>query len=186
MVTRRLPARPVRHARAYTYVAVLLLLAVHGVVLAIAGATWHSAQQREKERELLFVGDQFRSALRSYAHSGAGVAGQLPRSLDDLLRDPRYPGTKRHLRKVFVDPMTGKAEWGLLRTPDGMAITGVFSTSQEAPIKRANFEGDDEAFEGAARYSEWKFQYPPAHPPPAAPAQPANPSPAPPAAAQGR
>ena len=177
MVTRR---RLVRHARAYAYVAILLLLVGHGVVLAIAGAAWHAAQQREKERELLFVGDQFRSALRSYAQSGAGGAGQSPRSLDDLLRDPRYSGTKRHLRKVFVDPMTGKAEWGLVRTPDGGAVTGVFSTSQEAPIKRTSFEGDDAAFAGAARYSEWKFQYPPAHPPPD------NATPAPPVTAQAQ
>jgi len=148
--------------RGFTYIAVLLLVALHGVVLAVAGTMWHVAQKREKERELLFVGDQFRRALRSYAASGPGLAGQLPRSLDDLIRDPRVPGIRRHLRKVFVDPMTGTTDWGLVLTPDGNAILGVYSRSQDAPLKTGNFPVDDQEFEGASMYSEWKFLYRPA------------------------
>jgi type II secretory pathway pseudopilin PulG len=144
-----------------TYVAVLLLVALQGAVLAAAGTVWHTAQKREKERELLFVGDQFRRAIRAYAASGPGAAGQLPRSLEDLLRDPRFPGAKRHLRKIFVDPITGKQDWGLVRTPDGHGIEGIFSLSGEAPLKTGNFRADDRDFEGAKRYSEWKFFYRP-------------------------
>ena len=147
--------------RGFTYIAILLLVALHGVVLAVAGTMWHVAQKREKERELLFVGDQFRRALRSYAASGPGLAGQLPRSLDDLIRDPRVPGIKRHLRKVFVDPMTGTADWGLVLTRDGNAIVGVYSRSQDAPLKTGNFPADDQDFEGASKYSEWTFLYRP-------------------------
>ena len=145
--------------RGLTYIAVLFLIALHGTVLGAVGIVWHTAQQREKERELLFVGDQFRRAIRAYSQSGPGAAGQLPKSLDDLIRDPRLPGTKRHLRKIFVDPMTGTMEWGLVKTPDGAAIAGVYSRSEDAPLKTANFQPDDIAFEGAAKYSEWKFLY---------------------------
>jgi type II secretory pathway pseudopilin PulG len=145
--------------RGLTYIAVLFLIALHGTVLGAVGILWHTAQQREKERELLFVGDQFRRAIRAYAQSGPGAAGQLPKSLDDLIRDPRLPGIKRHLRKVFVDPMTGTMEWGLVKTPDGAGIAGVYSRSEDAPFKTANFQPDDKEFEGAAKYSEWKFQY---------------------------
>ena len=155
--------------RGLTYVAVLFIIALHGTVLGAVGRVWHTAQQREKERELLFVGDQFRRAIRAYAQSGPGLAGQLPRSLDDLIRDPRLPGIKRHLRKVFVDPMTGSMEWGLVRTPDGAGIVGVYSRSEVAPIKTANFQPDDREFEGAAKYSEWKFQYKPFNVPAASP-----------------
>lgn len=158
--------------RGLTYIAVLLLIALHGTVLAAAGMVWHTVQKREKERELLFVGDQFRRAIRSYAQTGPGVAGQLPRSLDDLIRDPRLPGIKRHLRKVFVDPMTGKMEWGLVKTPDGNGIVGVYSRSEEAPLKTANFQPDDKEFEGAAKYSDWKFQYNPINRPSASQPQP--------------
>jgi type II secretory pathway pseudopilin PulG len=145
--------------RGLTYIAVLFLIALHGTVLAAAGIVWHTAQKRENERELLFVGDQFRRAIRSYAQSGPGVAGQLPKSLDDLMQDPRLPGIKRHLRKVFVDPMTGNMEWGLVKTPDGVGIVGVYSRSEDAPFKTANFQPDDKEFEGMAKYSDWKFQY---------------------------
>ena len=154
--------------RGLTYIAVLFLVALHGAMLGAVGIFWHTAQQRDKERELLFVGDQFRRAIRAYAQSGPGVAGQLPKSLDDLIRDPRLPVIKRHLRKVFVDPMTGSTEWGLVKTPDGAGIAGVYSRSEDAPLKTANFQPDDKEFEGAAKYSDWKFQYLPIARPPAA------------------
>lgn len=148
--------------RGFTYVVVLLLLALHGAVLAVTGTLWHIAQKREKERELLFVGDQFRRAIRSYAASGPGTAGQLPGSLDDLLLDPRAPVVKRHLRRIYLDPMTGTKDWGLVMTPDGKAIVGVYSHSREAPLKTGNFSAGDEDFENAAGYSDWKFLYRPA------------------------
>lgn len=153
--------------RGLTYIAILFLIALHGTVLAAVGIVWHTAQQREKERELLFVGDQFRRAIRSYAQSGPGIAGQLPKSLDDLIQDPRLPGIKRHLRKIFVDPMTANMEWGLVKTPDGGGIAGVYSRSEDTPFKTANFQPDDKEFEGAAKYSDWKFQYLPIDRPPA-------------------
>ena len=156
----RSTGRP-RQQRGLTYIAVLLAIALHGAVMAAAGAVWHTAQKRERERELLFIGDQFRSAIRAYAQSGPGTRGQLPRTLDDLLLDPRLPGNKRHLRKIFVDPITWKAEWGLVKTPDGTAILGVYSLSDETPLKKANFAPADKAFEDAARYSDWKFVYKP-------------------------
>jgi type II secretory pathway pseudopilin PulG len=155
------------YQRGFTYIAVLLLIALQTAVVVAVGAVWHTAQKREKERELLFVGDQFRTAIRSYALSGPGVAGQLPRSLDDLLRDPRFPGVKRHLRKIFVDPMTRRAEWGLVRTPDGSGIAGVYSLSEEAPLKTAGFGPAYMEFEGAASYSKWKFSYNPVNQVPA-------------------
>ncbi|NNU42343.1 type II secretion system protein [Ramlibacter montanisoli] len=147
--------------RGFTYIALLLAVAVQGAVLAATASVWHTAQKRERERELLFVGEQFRSAIRAYAQTGPGTAGQLPATLDDLLLDPRFPGTRRHLRKVFVDPMTWKAEWGLVRTPDGRGILGVYSLSPEKPLKTANFRPADRAWEGANSYSEWKFVYKP-------------------------
>jgi type II secretory pathway pseudopilin PulG len=161
MVNQRLPAHRIRRQRGLTYIALLLAIALHGAVLAAAGSVWHTAQKREKERELLFIGDQFRRAIRSYAQTGPGIQGQLPKSLDELLLDPRHPGIKRHLRKLFVDPVTWKKEWGLVKTPDGNAIIGVYSLSQEAPLKTANFLPADQAFKEAATYGDWKFVYQP-------------------------
>lgn len=147
--------------RGLTYIALLLAIALHGAVLAAAGSVWHTAQKRERERELLFIGDQFRRAIRSYAQGGPGIKGQLPKTLDQLLLDARFPVVKRHLRKIFVDPVTWNKEWGLVRTADASAIIGVHSLSNEAPLKTANFQPSDQAFEGAATYADWRFVYQP-------------------------
>ena len=97
-----------------------------GVTLALTGVTWQTVVQREKETDLLFVGGEFRRAIQKYYADH----GLYPRQLADLLKDPSFPGTRRYLRKIYFDPITGKKEWGVLRTPDG-SIMGIFSTSDE-------------------------------------------------------
>lgn len=147
----------------FTYLGVLFLVAVIGIVLASVGTLWSAAKQRERERELLFVGGQFRRAIQQYYEHTPGPVKQYPKSLEDLLQDSRHPVTRRFLRKIFTDPMTGKAEWGMVQGPDGR-LTGVYSLSEEQPIKTANFREADHAFEGKSTYSEWKFVYAPKPP----------------------
>ena len=88
---------------------------------------------------MLFVGNQFRQAIRSYVQAGPG---QYPATLKDLLLDPRSPTPRRHLRRLFIDPITGKPDWGLVLAPEG-GIMGVHSLSSREPLKRANFEPQD-------------------------------------------
>jgi hypothetical protein len=73
----------------------------------------------------------------------------------------------RHLRRVYPDPITGKDEWGLVKSADG-GFAGVYSLSEEAPLKTAGFALRDASFEGKARYADWQFTYAP----PTAPAKP--------------
>jgi type II secretory pathway pseudopilin PulG len=145
-------------AKGFTYLGVLLIVVLMGVGLAGAGVLWSTAAQRDREAELLFVGDQFRRAIGSYHDSSAGEK-QFPLRLDDLLRDARLPNTRRHLRRIYVDPMTGKSNWGLVMRGD--RIVGVYSRSEAEPIKRAGFAPGDAAFETASAYSEWRFVYAP-------------------------
>lgn len=140
----------------FTYIGLMVLVAIMGVVLAATGAVWHTAQKREKERELLFVGDQFRRALNLYYLHTPGNARRYPLSLEDLLKDPRYPGIKRYLRRIYADPVTGSTEWGLVKGPAG-EIFGVYSQSKDEPLKKANFSRVDRNFEGRTRYSDWVF-----------------------------
>ena len=143
----------------FTYLAALFLIVVMGVMLAAIGKVWDTAQQREKERELLFVGNQFRQAIGRYYHHPPGGEKFFPQKLEELLLDPRQIGTQRYLRKIYRDPMTGQAEWALF-VVNGR-ITGVYSMSQKAPLKSSNFRLADKAFESAEKYGDWKFVYTP-------------------------
>jgi type II secretory pathway pseudopilin PulG len=148
-------------AHGFTYIGLLVAIVVIGIGLAVAGTVSHTLQLREKERELLFVGDQYRRAISMYYEQSPGGLKQYPKKLEDLLRDNRYPGVQRYLRRLYVDPLTAKKEWGLVETP-GIGITGVYSLSDLAPVKTANFPALYQSFRGAKKHSDWKFVYLPA------------------------
>lgn len=147
-----------RRESGITYLVVLMLIAMMGGVLAATGVIWKTAQQREKERELLFIGDQFRKAIMLYYERSPGLSKLYPKNLENLLKDDRYPSAQRYIRKIYIDPMTRTREWGLVPAPDG-GIMGVYSLSDEETLKTANFSSSDQAFEGKAQYSEWQFVY---------------------------
>ena len=145
--------------RGFTYVGLLIAVALAGVALAAAGTLWSTTAKRDKELDLLFVGDQYRRAIGSY-YEGTPGAKRYPQRLEDLLEDKRLAVTRRHLRQVYADPMTGQPNWELVRLPDG-AIVGVHSRSDAKPMKVANFAPRDESFADAASYRDWVFAYAP-------------------------
>ncbi len=140
----------------------LLAVAFLGIGLAAIGTVWATVAQRERETQLLFVGDAYRAAINSYYASGP-VAHQLPKELDELIEDRRGPVLRRHLRRLYPDPITGQLDWELIRDPDG-GIRGLNSTSARAPLKRAHFSADDAEFEAAECYCDWKFVFSPLRP----------------------
>lgn len=143
----------------FTYVGVLILIAIIGIASAATVQVGSVVQRREAEQELLEIGIEFQNALISYAN--ATPPGQLrtPKTLQDLVKDPRNPKPVRHLRKIYADPLTGKAEWGLVQSPDGAGIIGIYSLSDAKPIKIGNFEVMFKDFEGKESYRDWKFIY---------------------------
>ena len=145
--------------RGFTYLGMLLLVALMGFGLAAFGELYSHASQREKERELLFIGSQFRDAIASYYNKSPG-AKAYPKKLDDLVEDKRFPMPQHHLRRVYSDPMTGKAEWALVEAPGG-GFMGVHSLSEETPIKSANFSAKEATFADAENYTKWTFTYSP-------------------------
>jgi len=152
-----------KKARGFTYLTVLFLVAMMAGGLALIGEVWHTSNLREKEADLLHVGDEYRRAIERYVRSGNN---QYPKSLADLIRDPRQPGVVRHLRRLYPDPMTGKDEWGLVKSNDG-GIAGVHSLSDAAPLKVAGFALRDASFEGKSKYSDWQFIFAANQKPPA-------------------
>jgi type II secretory pathway pseudopilin PulG len=146
--------------RGFTLAGALILIAVLGAGMAAYGEIASHAMQREKEQELLFVGNQFRQAIRGYYEQTPGAAKRFPQKLEDLLLDKRHPVPVRHLRRLYPDPMTGKADWAPIEAPEG-GIMGVHSASQAATLKTWGFAARDRVLEGAASYSQWHFSYAP-------------------------
>ncbi len=138
----------------------MFAVAIAGLLLAVTSEVSSHSRQREKEKELLYVGDQFREAIALYYQRTPGAVKRYPEKLEDLLEDKRYLSMQRYLRKIHADPMTGKSQWGMIAAPGG-GIMGVHSLSDQRPIKSANFDTTDQSFAGGQRYSDWNFLYDP-------------------------
>lgn len=146
------------HESGFTYLAILFAVAISSIVLTGTISLWSLERQRDKERELLFIGNQFRQAIAHYYENSPGGIKQYPIKLTDLLSDNRFSTIQRHLRQIYIDPISGTDNWELVITTSG-GISGVFSRSHGCPIKRAEFSERDEQFLGKNRYSDWKFIY---------------------------
>ena len=141
----------------------LFSVAISGALLAAGSVVWSQQARREREHELLLIGNEFRRAIGLYYERTPGAVKRYPEKLEGLLRDDRYLSTQRYLRRLYRDPMTGKSEWELVQAPGG-GITGIYSLSNGEPIKTRGFDEVDKDFEGKSRYSDWRFVYTP--PPP--------------------
>ncbi|MEK6736770.1 MAG: type II secretion system protein [Pseudomonadota bacterium] len=158
-----------RHTNGFIYLWALFAVTLAGILMAAIGQSWQIKSQREKESELLFIGEQFRKAIVSYHSSSPGTAKQYPDSLEKLVLDTRTTTTKRHLRKIYLDPMTNSIEWGLVKEPAPQqqgpgttssannGIIGVHSLSDKPPIKKGGFPEQFAKFSEASTYKDWKF-----------------------------
>jgi len=161
-----------------TFLAVLMVIVVMGIMMGVTGQSWKMTMKREKEKELLFRGNQIKEAIERWNKPRARPLNKL----EDLVTDPNSLKPKRYLRRLFTDPMTGK-EWTLLRgicvgsatsTPTpGLStttpspaqstiqtgpITGVASTSEEEPLKTDFTDIPTlKNLGGMKKYSDWKF-----------------------------
>ncbi|MBT1072489.1 type II secretion system protein [Pelotalea chapellei] len=148
--------------KGFTYLMALMLIMIMGIMMGMVGQSWKTIIQREREEELLFRGVQIRDAIaRWYKPRTSGTSA--PRQptplweLKDLLDDPSTPSTDPYLRKLYLDPITGK-EWEVIKDPN-KGIVGVASTSPAKPLKIGGFPDDLKDFTEKQKYSDWKFIY---------------------------
>lgn len=140
----------------FTYIGILMVIAISGIALAGVGIVWHQQAQQENEKELLYIGEQYRKAILSYYENSPTGVQQFPKTLKDLLTDERMPDKKiHHIRKLYADPISYGKPWELVRQGD--QITGVYSTSKTSPIKKNGFPAPYESFSEATSYQDWKF-----------------------------
>jgi type II secretory pathway pseudopilin PulG len=149
--------------RGLMLVGLLILMFLSGVLAMTGLEVWATTRQREREVELLFVGDQYRQAIRRYYFAaGIGQTAELPAKLEDLLNDNRFPVPVHHLRRLYPDPITGRTDWGLALR--GERIVGVHSLSEATPLKQTGFDQANATFEARTAYKDWVFLFiPPAN-----------------------
>lgn len=155
-------SRP-RPRHGFGYVALLVVLAMLAIAAATSLRLGAASHRRLAEQALLETGATFSAALASYARTTPKGQPDAPPSLQSLLRDPRFAGPVRHLRRIPIDPMTGSDRWGLMRMDDADdgAIVGVYSLARGRPLKQANFDSGFAGFENRQSYAEWLFVRPP-------------------------
>lgn len=127
-------SRDLKRSLGFTYIGLMLIVAIAGIALSGVGIVWKTEMQRENEKELRFVGEQYVAAIASYYECKVCGPQQLPKNLKDLLKDSRAPSVVRHIRKLYRDPMTRSNDWGLIKSGD--RITGVYSKSTLEPLAK--------------------------------------------------
>lgn len=139
-----------------TYIGLLIAVAIIAAAATASLAAGTAMQQRYTEAELLAIGLEYRAALQSFANATPAGLPTTPMELAELLEDPRYPGVRRHLRRIYPDPLTGNTNWGIVRGPDGR-ISGVHSLSRTPTIRHSGFPPGLESLEQAQVHSDWVF-----------------------------
>ena len=149
----------------YTYLVVLVLLAIVALASALTLEVADTNARRSAERELLAVGKEFERAFASYYRQRPLDGRPYPARLEDLTRDPRVAGIRRHLRRVYADPLTG-GEWGTVPAPGG-GIMAVYSTAPGEPFRvdigalaMPPLAGASAA-DASGSYAQWRFGYDP-------------------------
>jgi type II secretory pathway pseudopilin PulG len=142
--------------RGYILVVTMFMAFMVAVLMIALTRWWQAEARREKERELLWVGSQFRTALAGYAAATPAGTSPRPTTLAELLRDERDGTVRRHLRRMYVDPLTASDAWGIVRAEDG-TVLAVHSRSETRPLDANGSSPRFHRFAGTTRYSEWQF-----------------------------
>jgi len=123
----------------FTYLILLFSIAILGIGLATTGVIWSTESRLAKERELEFIGQEFVRAIDSYYNSTPGDVKTYPQTLEELVNDTRFLFTKRHLRKIYMNPFNNDNRWELIYHPLG-GINGVkLTVSGSSTRKKMEF-----------------------------------------------
>ncbi len=129
-----------------TLLELIIAITILGILAGAAIPMAKVRVRRDKERELRRDLWEMRDAIDRYKDAADRGAFQIkvgsdgyPPDLDTLVKGVDVQGKKvRFLRRVPVDPMTGKAEWGMRSTQDdpdsdswgGQNVFDVYSKSE--------------------------------------------------------
>ncbi len=152
--------RPIRKKgeRGLTLVELIVTVAILAILAAGAAPIARFKVKRDKERELRYDLWTMRDAIDKYKDAADRGAFQTkvdsqnyPPDLDTLVNGVDVQGKKvKFLRHIPVDPMTGKADWGMRSMQDdptsdsygGQSLFDVYSKSQGTALD-------------GTKYSDW-------------------------------
>lgn len=122
-------------SRAFTLIELLVVMAIIATLLSIAAPRYFDHLDRAREATLRQSLEVMRDAIDKY-HADTG---KWPENIEALV-------SKRYLRKVPVDPMTGSGEtWLLVEPPSGDDGGGVWDVHS----------GSEDTAKDGTRYAEW-------------------------------
>ena len=135
-----------RGERGLTFVELIVTTAILGILAMCALPVARFEMKRQNERQLRYDLWMMRDAIDKYKDAADRNAFQVkvdsqgyPPDLETLVKGVEVQTKKvRFLRKIPIDPMTGKAEWGLRSMKDdpdsdsysGDSVFDVYSKSQ--------------------------------------------------------
>lgn len=153
-------AAKARKQKGFTYLIALFMVATLSILTLRALENSLTKERRDKEAELLFVGQAYQNAIMTYYQNSPGTAKKYPPDLPSLLQDSRTTSLQRPLRRLYADPITASQNWGVITAEEG-GVKGVYSLSTQKPIKANGFPPTLSNFIGAKSYTEWQFIYVP-------------------------
>jgi len=118
----------------FTLIELLVVMAIIAMLLSLAAPRYFNSVDKSKEAVLRENLAMTRQALDKFF----GDNGKYPDSLDDLV-------TKKYLRSLPMDPLTGSASTWIVVPPDGSDKGSVFDIKSGSP---------DKSMDGTA-YKDW-------------------------------
>jgi type II secretory pathway pseudopilin PulG len=113
--------------RGFTYMGVLLGVALIGVGLSMTATVWSKEAERQRKAEAEWVLTQYERALRSYYNAAPGSVKVLPATVEELLLDQRQLGLLRHLRKEYTVNCNHRYTTNITYQPKSISATLLIS-----------------------------------------------------------